>query len=128
MEFRLPGRSFWVGERIEGTLVITPSQDFRARSLLVELARVEVVTRESGNSSETVVASEMVEESPRYESGSVREYAFAIAMPASAGPCLETDQTYVAWRLRAVAKRRMGFDPKLQLLLNAYNGPKTAEG
>jgi Arrestin (or S-antigen), C-terminal domain len=125
MEIRLPGRGIRVGERIEGTLVITPSQDFRARSLLVELARVEVVTRESGNLSETVVASEVVDESPRYETGSVREYTFAMDVPGEAGPCLETDQTYVAWRLRAVAKRRMGFDPELQLLLNVYNGPTT---
>ena len=64
MNFRLPSRTFRVGERIEGTLVITPSQDFKARSLTVELARVEVVSRESGNFSETVEASEVGDESP----------------------------------------------------------------
>ena len=46
-------------------------------------------------------------------------------MPEGAGPCLETDLTYVAWRLRAVVKRRMAFDPELQLLLNVHNGPAT---
>ena len=35
MEFRLPGRSCWVGERVEGTLVLTPHQDVKARSLRV---------------------------------------------------------------------------------------------
>ena len=48
-------------------------------------------------------------------------------LPVAVGPCLETDQSYVAWMLRAVVKRRMAFDPELQLLLNVYNGPSTAE-
>jgi hypothetical protein len=125
LEFRLPGRTFRFGERVEGTLVLTPHQDFRARPLSVELVRAEVVSRESGNFSETVQASEVVDESPRYQTGSVREYAFAMDLPEAAGPCLETDQTYVAWRLRAVLERRMAFDPELQLLLNVYNGPTT---
>jgi hypothetical protein len=125
MTFRLPRRSFRVGERIQGTLVVTPRQDFRARSLLVELARVEVVSRDSGNVSETVEASKVVDESPEYHTGSAREYAFAMAVPGTAGPCLETDQTYVAWTLRATLKRRMAFDPALKLLLNVYNGPTT---
>ncbi|HET7273326.1 MAG TPA: hypothetical protein VFI90_19825 [Rubrobacter sp.] len=55
----------------------------------------------------------------------IKEYSFAFDVPETAGPCLETDQTYVAWRLKAVLKRRMAFDPELQLLLNVYNGPKT---
>lgn len=70
----------------------------------------------------------MVDESPRYQAGSVREYAFAMNVPGEAGPCLETDQTYVAWRLKAVLRRRLGFDPELQLLLNVYNGPATSAG
>jgi hypothetical protein len=41
------------------------------------------------------------------------------------GPCLETDQTYVAWRFRAILKCRIAFDPELQLLLNVYNEPTT---
>lgn len=125
MSFRVPGRSFRVGERIEGVLVVTPRQDFRARPLSVELVRVEVVSRGSGNVSETVEASEVVDESPMYQTGSPREYPFAMDVPEAAGPCLETDQTYVAWRLRATLKRRLGFDPELQLLLNVYNGPTT---
>jgi hypothetical protein len=125
VEFRLPGRNFRVGERIEGTLVTTPREDFKARPLSVELVRVEVVSRESGNLSETVEASEVVDESPRYQTGEIREYPFAMDVPEAAGPCLETDQTYVAWRLRAVLKRRMALDPDLQLMLNVYNGPKS---
>ena len=113
MNFRLPSRSFRIGERIEGTLVITPRQDFKARPLSVELARVEVVSRESGNFSETVEASEVVDESPRYQTGASREYAFAMDVPEAAGPCLQTEQTYVAWRLRVVVKRRIAFDPEL---------------
>ena len=66
-----------------------------------------------------------MDESPRYQTGSVREYAFALDVPEAAGPCLETDQSYVAWRLRAVMKRRLAFDSELQLLLNVYNGPAT---
>jgi hypothetical protein len=123
--FRLPSRTFRLGERIEGTLVVTPRQDFKARPLNVELARVEVVSRASGNISETIEASELVEESPRYQTGSIKEYPFALDVPESAGPCLETDQTFVAWRLRATVERRMAFDPNLQLLLNIYNGPTT---
>ena len=69
----------------------------------------------------------MVDERPRYQTGAIKDYAFALDVPESAGPCLETDQTYVAWRLSAVVKRRMAFDPELQLLLNVYNGPSTAE-
>jgi hypothetical protein len=91
--FRLPSRKIRLGERIEGTLVITPRQDFKARPLNVELARVEVVSRASGNISETIEASELVEESPRYQTGSIKEYPFALDVPESAGPCLETDQT-----------------------------------
>ena len=86
---------------------------------------MEVVSRDSGNLSETVEASEVVDESPRYQAGAIREYAFAIDVPETAGLCLETDQTYVAWRLRAVVKRRMAFDP--EMLLNVYNGPTTVE-
>lgn len=125
LEFRLPDRSFRPGQRIEGTLVITPRQDFKSRPLSVELVRVEAVTRASGNYSETIEASQLVDESPRYQTGSVREYAFALDVPEAAGPCLETDQFYVAWRLRAVMKRRLAFDSELQLLLNVYNGPAT---
>ncbi len=125
LEFRLPGRTFRVGERVEGTLVLTPHQDFKARTLHVELVRVEVVSRESGNVSETVEASEVVDESPRYQTGSIREYAFAMDVPEAAGPCLETEQTYAAWRLRTVVKRRKAFDAEAQLLLNVHNGPTT---
>jgi hypothetical protein len=123
--FRLPSRTFRLGERIEGTLVLTPRQDFKARTLRVEPARVELVSRGSGNSSETVEASEVVDESPRYQTGSSREYPFAMDVPESAGPCLETDQTSVGWWLRATVERRMAFDPNLQLPLNVYNGPTT---
>ena len=125
--FRLPSRTFRLGERIEGTLVITPRQDFKARPLSVELSRVEIVSRESGNIPETIEASEVVDESPRYQAGSIKEYPFALDVPEGAGPCLETDLTYVAWRLRAVVKRRMAFDPDRQLLLNVYNDPTTTE-
>jgi hypothetical protein len=125
MNFRLPGRSFRVGERIEGTLVLTPRQDFKARTLRVELARVELVSRGSGNSSETIHASEALDESPRYQTGSSREYAFAMDVPEAAGPCLETDLTSVGWWLRATVERRMAFDPNLQVPLNVYNGPTT---
>ena len=72
-------------------------------------------------------ASQAVDESPRYETGSIREYAFAMDVPEVAGPCLETAQTYVAWSLRAVVKRGMAFDPEAQLLLSVYNGPSAAE-
>jgi hypothetical protein len=125
LEFRLPGRTFRLGEHVEGTLVLTPHQDLKARPLSVELVRAEVVSRNSGNFSETVEASEVVDESPRYQAGSVREYDFAMDVPGEAGPCLETELTYAAWRLRAVLRRRLGFDPELQLTLNVYNGPTT---
>jgi hypothetical protein len=86
------------------------------------------VSRESGNSSETVEAGEVVDESPQYQTGSSREYAFAMDVPEAAGPCLETEQTYVGWKLRAVMNRAMAFDPELLLWLNVYNGPTaTAE-
>lgn len=127
LEFRLPSRTFRLGDRVEGTLVLTPHQDFKARPLYVELVRVEAVSRESGNYSESVETSQAVDESPRYLTGSIREYAFAMDVPEAAGPCLETAQTYVAWKLRAVVKRRMAFDPEAELLLNVYNGPSTAE-
>jgi Arrestin (or S-antigen), C-terminal domain len=125
MQFRLPNRTFRLGEHIEGTLILTPQQDFKGRALRVELARAEYVSRGSGNSSETVEASEVLEESPRYETGSSREYAFAMDVPEGAGPCLETDLTHVSWTLRAVVNRRMAFDPEMQLWLNVYNGPTT---
>jgi hypothetical protein len=124
--FRLPGRSFRLGERIEGTLVLTPRQDFKGRELRVELARTELVSRASGNVSETIEASEVLEESPRYETGSSREYAFAMDVPEGAGPCLETDLTSVSWTLRAVVNRRMAYDPETQLWINVYNGPTMA--
>jgi hypothetical protein len=56
---------------------------------------------------------------------SIREYAFAMDVPESAGPCLETDLTSVTWWLRATVERRMAFDPNLQVALNVYNGPTT---
>ena len=49
-------------------------------------------------------------------------------VPEAAGPCLETEQTYVGWWLRAIVDRGMAFDPDLRQLLNVYNGPlKRAE-
>lgn len=86
---------------------------------------MEVVFRSSGNSS--VEASEVVDESPRYQTGSSREYPFAMDVSEAAGPCLETDQASVGWWLRATVERRMAFDPELQQLLNVYNGPTTTE-
>lgn len=83
---------------------------------------VEVGSRELGKVLEIIEASEAVDECPQYQLGSIQEYPFALDMPEAAGPCLETNQTYVAWRLRAVVKRRMVFDPELHLLLNVYNG------
>jgi hypothetical protein len=125
MAFQLPGRTFRIGVRIEGTLVLTPHQDFKARTMSIELVRLEVVSRASGNSSETVEGSVVVDESPRYQTGAIREYAFAMDVPEAAGPCLQTDQTYVEWRLRAVVNRAMAFDSELQQQLNVYNGPTT---
>ena len=125
MEFRLPSRTFRLGERIEGTLVVTPHQDFKARTLRVELVRAEGVSRDAGNYSQTVQAGEVVDESPRYQTGSSREYAFAMDVPEAAGPCLETAQTYAGCWLMATVERRMAFDPNLQVALNVYNGPTT---
>jgi SpoOM protein len=123
MEFRLPSRSLRIGERIEGPLVLTPRQDFEARSLRVELVRREIVPRASGNTSETVQASEVVDESPRFQMGLSRDYAFAMDVPGAAGPSLKTEQTYVGWWLRAVVDRGLAFDYDLKQLLNVYNGP-----
>jgi hypothetical protein len=123
MEFRLPGQSFRVGERIEGSLLLTPRQDFEARSLRVELVCREIVPRASGNSSETVEASEVGDESPQLQMGLSREYTFAMDVPEAAGPSLKTEQTYVGWWLRAVVDRGLAFDYELKQLLNVYNGP-----
>jgi hypothetical protein len=123
MEFRLPGQSFRVGERIEESLLLTPRQDFEARSLRVELVRRKIVPRASGNSSETVEASEVVDESPQLQMGLSREYTFAMEVPEAAGPSLKTEQTYVGWWLRAVVDRGLAFDYELKQLLNVYNGP-----
>jgi hypothetical protein len=125
MEFRLPGRSFRLGERIEGAFVLTPHQDFKARTLSIELARVELVSRASGNFSETIEASGVADESPQYQTGSIREYAFAMDVPEAAGPCLQTEQTYVGWTLKAVMDRALAFNSELQQQLNVYNGPTT---
>lgn len=90
--------------------------------------RREIVPRASGNTSETVEASEVVDESPRYQRGLSREYAFAMEVPGAAGPSLKTEQTYVGWWLRAVVDRGLAFDYELKQLLNVYNGPAiTAE-
>ena len=123
MEFRLARGSLRIGERIEGTLVLTPRQDFEARSLRVELVRREIVPRASGNTSETVQASEVLDESPQFQTGLSREYAFAMEVPGAAGPSLKTEQTYVGWWLRAVVDRGLAFDYELKQLLNVYNGP-----
>ncbi len=123
MGFRLPGRSFRVGGRIEGTLIVSPRQDFEARTVRVELVRREIVPREAGNTAETVQASAVIDESPRFQAGSSREYAFAMEVPEAAGPCLKTEQTYVGWWLRAVVDRGMAIDYELKQLLNVYNGP-----
>ena len=85
--------------------------------------RREIVPRASGNSSETVQASEVVDESPRFQTGLSREYAFAMDEPGAAGPSLKTEQTYVGWWLRAVVDRGLAFDYELKQLLNVYNGP-----
>ena len=128
MEFRLSSRSVRIGERIEGTLVLTPREDFEARSLRVELVRREIVPRASGNTSESVQASEVEDESPQFRMGVSREYAFAVDVPEAAGPSLKTEQTYVGWWLRAVVDRGLAFDYELKQLLNVYNGPMiTAE-
>ncbi len=82
-----------------------------------------LVSRASGNVSETVEASEVLDESPRYQTGSSREYPFAMDVPESAGPCLETDLTSVGWWPRATVERRIAFDPNVQVALNVYNGP-----
>lgn len=124
MGFRLPGRSFRVGGRIDGALVVSPRQDFEARTVRVELVRREIVPREAGNTAETVQASQVVVERPRFQTGSSREYAFAMEVPEAAGPCLKTEQTYVGWWLRAVVDRGMAIDYELKQLLNVYNGPK----
>ena len=123
MEFRLPSRSLRIGERIEGTFVLTPRQDFEARSLRVELVRREIVPRASGNTSESVQASQVVDESSQFQVGLSREYAFAMDLPEVAGPSLKTEQTYVGWWLRAVVDRGLAFDYELKQLLNVYNGP-----
>jgi hypothetical protein len=125
MEFRLPGRSFRVGERIEGTMVVTPHQDFKAQEVRVELVRAEGVSRDAHNYSETVQTGEVVEESPRYQTGSSREYPFVLDVPEAAGPCLQTAQTFVVWTLRAMMPRSMNFDLQLGLGLNVYNGLAT---
>ncbi len=125
MGFRLPGRSFRTGERIEGTLVVTPRQDFEPRALRVDLVRREIVPRSAGNTSETVPASVVVEQSPRFQTGMSREYAFAVDVPEAAGPDLKTEQTYVGWWLRAVMDRELALDYELRQLLNVYNGPGT---
>jgi sporulation-control protein spo0M len=125
MEFRLSGRSFRVGERIEGTLVLAPHRDFKARALRVELVRREIVPRASGNTWEVVLASQVVDEHPMLQPGSNREYAFSLDVPEAAGPSLKTDQTYVGWWLRAVVDLSMALDYELNQLLNVYNGPTT---
>ncbi len=126
MEFALPSRSFRVGERVEGTLLLNPLDDFEARSLRIELARCENVSRSSGNVLEAVEASVAVEERAWFRSGTSREYPFALEVPPGAGPCLKTEQSSVGWWLRAVVDRELTLDYGLNVLLNVYNGPSPA--
>ncbi|MDQ3911123.1 MAG: zinc-ribbon domain-containing protein [Actinomycetota bacterium] len=126
MEFRLPGKSFRIGGRVDGSLVLTPRQDFGARGLRVELVRREIVPRASGNTRERVQATETVEEGPQYRAGMMREYPFSLEIPGASGPSLKTNQTYVGWWLRAVVDRNLAFDYELRQLLNVYNGPDIA--
>jgi hypothetical protein len=123
MEFRLPSRSLRIGERIEGSLLLTPHEDFEARSLRVELVRREIVPRASGNSTETVEASEVVDESPRYQRGLSREYAFAMEVPGAAGPSLKTEQTYVGWWAQGCGRPGAGFRLRTQAAAQRLQRP-----
>ena len=128
MKFRLDGRDFKAGERIEGRLVVTPSEAFEAGEVRVELVRRELVLRDDGNHHETVEARETVAGRVRLSPRTSQGYPFAIVVPADLScPCSETARTYVGWFLRGTLDRGPRPDHTVEQELNVFGGTRKAQ-
>lgn len=124
MKFRLGGRDFRAGGRIEGGLVVTPREAFEVREVRVELVRRELVLRDDGNHHETVEARETVADRVRFGPRTSQGYPFALLVPGDLScPCSETAHTYVGWFLRGTLDRGPRQDHTVEQELNVFGEP-----
>lgn len=124
MKFRLGGRDFQAGGRIEGGLVVTPREAFEAREVRIELVRRELVLRDDGNHHETVEAHEAVAGRVRFRPRTAQGYPLAVVVPRNLPcPCSETAHTYVGWFLRGTLDRGPRPDHTVEQELNVFGGP-----
>ncbi len=124
MAFHLPARHVRPGDSIAGTLLLGPYQDLDAQEVRLELVRREIVSREEGNTAETVMLRHPIAGAGSYAANERYELPFQLPVPPEPFyPSLETSWTAVHWGLRAVVNRRFRSDYNLTAELNCYTGP-----
>jgi hypothetical protein len=123
LAFQLEKRAFGASEPIEGTLVLTPSEECKVNEVRVELEREEEVPRGQGNEERVTEASVIVAGEVELSPGAPQEYSFRIEVPPDPVPTLRTDQSTVRWRLKGIGSRRMRSDYNVTQELLVYSAP-----
>jgi SpoOM protein len=121
--FQLEKRAFGAGEPIEGTLVLTPSEECKVSEVRVELERHEHVPRNLGNEAHAREAQAIVAGALELSPGVPQEYSFRLEVPPDPVPTLETEQSRVWWLLKGVGARTMRRDYRVEQEVLVYSAP-----
>lgn len=124
--FQLEKRAFGAGEPIEGTLVLTPSEECKVSEVRVELERHEHVPRNQGNMAHAREAQAIVAGALELSPGVPHEYSFRLEVPPDPVPTLDTEQSRVWWLLKGIGARTMRRDYRVEQEVLVYSSPGLA--
>lgn len=112
------------GDRVSGTLRVTPLKTFDARDVRVAIIRRELVVPypgSSGNTSEHMGNEAVIATTMHFESGQPQEFPFSAIVPRDASPAYGTPRTVMIWMLHGEIFRRLHRPATVELPLHIYN-------
>lgn len=127
--FQVPTRQVRLGSLLQGTLIIHARQAVEARSLRVELQRVEATMpgpssyETSGRNDDTTVLKQQIAGSGTLPFDTPVMVQFGLAIPEGLPPTTFTAHGTIRWLLRGVVDRSFATDYWGEIEVNLYNGP-----
>lgn len=127
--FQLPTRQVRAGGVLQGAMIVQAQQAIEARSLRVELQRVEMTTpgysssTVRGRNDTTTVIEQPLAGGGQLPFGAPVSIPFALPIPAALAPTTFAAYGTIRWLLRGVVDIRFASDYWGEVEVNVYNGP-----
>jgi hypothetical protein len=110
--------TFLPGDRVQGTLLVTPSVDFAASAVTVDLI-MQSTTRISGDQTSATTYGGLSAGSTHFRSGQPVRFPFSVVVPDPLpGPSISHPKFEVSWYLKGRVHRRFRRDPTVTIDLD----------